>query len=148
MIKKNQFLQHLSIVVLYIVALFYAYGAIVHILNIFSLTGFSWLEAPIKWQTLDFVYLILDSIVIVGFFFAWTMSYFAFYIAAVSQIILYTIFRDWIIDVPEKFAVSSEQVSYLDSLVLFHSITLLCVTAVLWLTHKIGLQRTWLKPRR
>ena len=61
-------LLKLSKYILWIVALFYAYGALVHILNILGLTGFEWLKAPLKWQVLDVVYLVLDVVVAIGFF--------------------------------------------------------------------------------
>lgn len=54
-------------IIIWVVALFYAYGAIVHVLNMLSLSGFDWRSAPVKWPTLDIVYLILDLIVVVGF---------------------------------------------------------------------------------
>ena len=121
--------------VMWIVALFYGYGAVVHVLNILSLTGFDWLSAPLKWQVLDVVYLVLDIIVVIGFFIRWKLSYFAFYVAASSQIVLYTAFREWIVDVPEKFAVSPDQVSYLTTLVIFHFVTLILVTIALWVIY-------------
>ena len=55
-----------------------------------------------------------------------------FYAAALSQILLYTVFREWIIDVPAEFAVSAEQRSYLTTLVIFHCVTLVLVSAALW----------------
>ncbi len=75
--------------VLWIVALFYAYGTLVQL----SLTGFAWLVAPRKWQALDILYLILDLAVAVGFFAGWRAPIFAFYLAATSQILLYTFSR-------------------------------------------------------
>jgi len=96
-----------------------------------GLSGFDWSNAPLKWQVLDVVYLILDLVVAAGFFARWKVSYFVFYIAAVSQIILYTVFKDWIIDVPEAFTVSEEQESYLTTLVVFHIITILLVSIAL-----------------
>jgi hypothetical protein len=48
-------LRILPSVIFWIVPAFYAYGALVHILNIASMTGFSWPEAPLKWQILDIV---------------------------------------------------------------------------------------------
>ena len=122
--------------ILWIVALFYAYGAIVHIMNIASLTGFEWLEAPLKWQALDVFYLVLDIVVAVGFFARWLIATLAFYIAAVSQIFLYTILREWIIDVPKEFEVSPEQVEYLDYLVIFHISTIFLVSFALWSMRK------------
>ncbi len=120
--------------VFWIVSLFYMYGAFVHVMNILSLTGFDWLNAPRKWQTLDIIYLVLDLIVAIGFLSRWPVAYIAFYVAATSQIVLYTWFRSWILNVPIEYAVSPEQVSYLTTLVIFHCITLVVVTVALRLT--------------
>ena len=110
------------------IAAFYAYGALVHVLNMLSLTGFDWLAAPLKWQILDLVYLVLDDIVVIGLVqMAW-YGIVAFYAAAVSQICLYTLLRDWILDVPDAFQPTPEQVSYLNVLVGFHLISLLVFT--------------------
>ena len=57
----------------------------------------------------------------------------AFYPAAISQIVLYTLFRDWITDVPPEFAVTEQQRGYLTTLVIFHGATLALVTLALWL---------------
>ena len=118
-------------ITIWIVALFYAYGAVVHVLNMLSLSGFEWQSAPLKWQALDIVYLVLDVIVVVGLLLSWRAGYVAFYVAAVSQIILYTVFRSWITDVPPEFAVTDEQRSYLTGLVIFHCVTIALVTAAL-----------------
>ena len=37
----------------YAIAACYAYGAAVHVTNMVGLSGFDWLEAPLKWQVLD-----------------------------------------------------------------------------------------------
>ena len=96
-----------------------------------SQTGFAWPAAPPKWRVLDVVYLVLDILVVIGIFAKWRIGPIAFYLAAISQIILYTIFRDWILAVPEEFAVSEAQRSYLTTLVYFHLITLVLVTGAL-----------------
>ena len=118
-------------ITIWIVALFYAYGAVVHVMNMLSLSGFDWQSAPLKWQALDIVYLILDVVVVAGLLLSWKAGYAAFYLAAVSQIILYTVFRSWITDVPPEFAVTDEQRSYLTGLVIFHCVTIVLVTAAL-----------------
>ena len=100
-------------------------------MNILGLTGFDWAGAPLKWQVLDVVYLLLDIVVAVGFFARWKVSYYAFYVAAVSQVFLYTIFRSWVLDVPADFSVSPEQESYLTTLVVFHLVTIVLVTIAL-----------------
>ncbi len=96
-----------------------------------GLTGFDWLTAPLKWRVLDVAYLILDLLVVVGFFAGWKIGFVAFYLAATSQILLYTVFRSWIIVVPGEFSVSADQQSYLTTLVIFHLVTLVAVPLAL-----------------
>ena len=124
-----------SKLILWGVALFYAYGAIVHLMNIAGFSGFDWLRAPLKWQILDIVYLVLDIIVAAGLLLGWRSGLFAFYIAAISQIILYTAFRQWILDVPQEFVRSPQEISYLGGLVVFHVITLVLVSFALWVIY-------------
>ena len=119
-------------IVIWIVAAFYGYGALVHVLNMLSLTGFDWRAAPLKWQVLDVSYLLVDLLVVVGLIMSWRAGFVAFYVAALSQIFLYTVLREWIIDVPAEFAVSEEQRGYLTTLVIFHCVTLVLVSAALW----------------
>lgn len=120
----------------WIVAAFYAYGALVHVMNMASLTGFDWPAAPLKWQVLDVVYLILDVIVVAGLIRGWRLGYWAFFTAALSQILLYTLLRDWITDVPDAFARAPEEIAYLDTLVIFHLVTLAAMGGVLWLKRR------------
>ena len=101
--------------------------------NVLSLSGFDWRAAPTKWQVLDVFYLILDAIVVIGLVLSWKLGFVAFYVAAVSQIILYTVFRNWIVDVPAEFVVSEEQRGYLTGLVIFHCVTVVLVSLALWI---------------
>ena len=119
-------------IVIWVVAAFYLYGAIVHVLNMLSLSGFDWKSAPTKWQVLDVSYLVLDLVVVIGLVMSWKLGFIAFYAAAMSQIVLYTLLRDWIVDVPAEFAVSEEQRGYLSGLVIFHCATLVLVSLALW----------------
>lgn len=118
--------------IFWIVAAFYAYGALVHILNMLSLTGFVWGEAPAKWQALDIMYLILDMTVVIGLLRGALIGIWAFFCAAISQIALYTVFRDWVLDVPDAFRRSAEEVAYLDMLVTFHVVTCLLICAAIY----------------
>ena len=122
--------------ILIVVALFYVYGASVHVMNMLSLTGFAWPDAPLKWQALDVIYLVLDLLVVVGLLREWRPGVAAFYIAALSQILLYTLGRQWVLDVPEPFTVTPEQAAYVTSLVWFHVVTLLLVTPSLLLRQR------------
>ena len=116
---------------LWCVAAFYLYGAAVHVGNMASLTGFVWPEAPLKWQALDVIYLALDLCVAVGLALKWRASIAAFYIAALSQIILYTIGRDWVLDVPNAYRPAPDDLNYLDGLVAFHIVTIVVVSIAL-----------------
>ena len=118
----------LGIAVFWVVALFYGYGALVHVMNILGMGGFNWTDAPTRWQVLDVTYLILDAIVFVGFFFRAKVSLIAFYVAALSQIVLYTVLRSWVVDVPDEFQITPEQNQYLTTLVIFHVVTVILVT--------------------
>lgn len=125
-------------IIIWIVALFYLYGAAVHVSNIFGLSGFDWRAAPLKWQILDCAYLAIDLLVVVGLLLGWRAGFGAFYLAAASQIVLYTIFRDWITDVPPEFSVTEEQRGYLTSLVIFHCVTIALVSSALWIRVRSG----------
>ena len=118
--------------ILAVVSAFYAYGALVHVLNMLSLTGFDWFDAPAKWQALDIVYLLLDVAVCIGLVRRRQLSIYAFYLAGFSQVILYTALRAWIMDVPEAYAITSAQDDYLTGLVVFHLITLTAVSFALF----------------
>ena len=120
-------------IIIWTVALFYLYGAAVHVSNILGFSGFDWRAAPLKWQVLDVFYLAIDLLVVVGLSLGWKAGFGAFYLAAISQIILYTIFRGWITDVPPEFSVTDEQRGYLTSLVIFHCVTIALVSSALWI---------------
>jgi len=110
------------------VTAFYAYGAVVHGLNIAGLGGFDWAAAPRKWQYLDIAYLVIDLIVVAGLWRLSPLSLGSFYLASLSQLVLYTFGRGWILDVPPDFAPDAGDLEYLDWLVLFHVAALAAVT--------------------
>ena len=118
-------------IVIWIIALFYLYGAAVHVFNILGLSGFDWGAAPLKWQVLDIAYLAIDLMVTVGLILGWKSGFIAFYVAAISQIILYTVLHEWIIDVPPEFSLNDEQTGYLNTLVIFHCVTVGLVSLAL-----------------
>ena len=124
---------------LVLIALFYTYGALVHVLNMAGASGFDWRAAPIKWQALDVIYLVVDIAVAAGLLLRRVWAIWLFAAAGLSQILLYTVFRAWIVDVPEAFAVSTEQLTYLDGLVAFHLMTLALTAGLLaWWRKGVG----------
>ncbi|MEO0961825.1 MAG: hypothetical protein AAFY01_05315 [Pseudomonadota bacterium] len=108
---------------LLLIAVFYAYGAAVHVANMASLTGFDWLAAPRLWQALDIVYLVLDVAVVVGLLLRHAFGLGAFIVAAASQIVLYTAFRDQVAMLGTPHALDPSQMDYLTTLVTFHVVT-------------------------
>ena len=114
-----------------IIAIFYGYGGLVHLANLAGLSGYAWLDAPMKWQVLDLVYLGLDFVVCVGLFRGWRSAVPTFFIASVSQIALYTLGARWVMDVPAEFLPSGHEMS-LGSLVGFHLITFVLMCVALW----------------
>jgi hypothetical protein len=125
-------------IIIWMIAAFYLYGAAVHLFNILRLSGFDWRAAPMKWQVLDVAYLALDIVVVADLILSWRAGFVAFYAAATSQIVLYTLFRDWIMDVPVEFAVSEEQQSPLSGLVIFHCVTVILLSVALWSRARAG----------
>ena len=119
--------------ILWVVCAFYAYGAIMHVMNMTGLNNFDWAKAPLKWQILDIAYLLLDVVVVIGLPLGWVTGYVAYFSAAVSQIVLCTLLRDWILDVPVDFAPRTEEIVYLDGLIAFHSVTVAFVVYAIWL---------------
>jgi len=118
-------------VILWVIAAFYAFGAYDHVASIAGNHGYAWSEAPLKWQMLDIAYLALDIVVVVGFLLRWRIGVIAFFVVAVSQIVLYTALRTWIIDVPVKFARAPEQIGYLNMVVIFHIVSIVLVLVAL-----------------
>jgi hypothetical protein len=112
------------------IAVFYGYGGLVHLANMAGFSGYSWADAPTKWQVLDLLYLSMDFIVCVGLFRGWRMAVPTFFAANLSQIVLYTLGASWIMDVPAEFLPSGHEMS-LGSLVGFHLITLVLMCAAL-----------------
>ena len=125
--------RRVSRAIFWLIAAFYAYGAFVHVTNMLGFRGSAWLDWPLKWQVLDVFYLVLDLVVAIGFVRAWRIALFTFFVAAVSQIALYTVFRAWIIDVPIEIAPNSNEVAYLNWLVGFHLVSIVLVVLALWL---------------
>ena len=121
----------------YLLAAAYLYGASVHVANMMGMTGFTWSQAPLKWQGLDVAYLIIDLAVVARLLLLPKFGLAAFTVAASSQIILYTLFRTWILDVPVEFLPSLEQAGYPNQLVVFHVVTLILVAG------SITLRDTW-----
>lgn len=115
--------------VLVVVSALYLFGAAVNLANIASANGFDWLEAPLKWQILDVVYLFLNLLTAIGLWNIAQVPITAFYVNAFSQLVLYTAGARWLMDVPPPFTPDAAQMAQIDLLVAFHTVAIVLVTA-------------------
>ena len=77
----------------YGLAAFYGYGAAVHIANMLGWTGFDWILAPLKWQVLEGLYILLDIALVVGLLAERDWAVPALVVAELSQTLLDTVLR-------------------------------------------------------
>ncbi len=80
-----------------ILAVFYAYGALIHIADLLSLGhylgqshGFTFAQMPLAWKIATVYFTILNPIVAIGLWSGAWWGVACFLLAAVSQIIMYT----------------------------------------------------------
>lgn len=106
--------------IFWLVALLFAYDAYGHIASIAGLHGYTWADSPVKWRLIDVFYLTLDIIAVVGLLLRWMVGVIAFFVSSVSQLLLFTILRPWIVDVPENFAGLANGIGYLNLMVGVH----------------------------
>ncbi|MDJ0759645.1 MAG: hypothetical protein QNJ19_09600 [Woeseiaceae bacterium] len=104
-------------------------------MNMLDLTGFDWSGAPAKWQLLDVGYLALDVAVVAFLIRGSALGTGLLAVAAASQIVLYTLLRAWVLDVPAAYRVDPAAEGYLDVLLVFHAVTLMSILVTLvWRT--------------
>ena len=113
-------------VILWTVSACYAYGAAVHAMSIAGLAGYDWTDAPLRWQVLDVAYLALDAVVVVALPRRRAVGYAAFFCAAISQIVLYTAMRGWVLGASAPLS-GADASAQLDALVAFHMIAIAAV---------------------
>ena len=118
--------------IFWFIALCYLNGAAVHTANILGYSGYDWIDAPLKWQVLDLFYLFLNLTVVIGLLMGWRAGLIAFFAAASTQAVFYTVFRDWILDVPGQFLNADPDTS-LNGLLAFHGVTVAFVLLALWM---------------
>jgi hypothetical protein len=84
-----------------LLACIYALAAVFHIGNMFGFGELPWSEAPRVWQVADIGYAFLDSIAAIGLFLLRPWGVAAFFLAAVSEILLFTLVPEWFVLKPE-----------------------------------------------
>ena len=110
--------------ILLIIALAYAAAGFVHGVSIAGLWGPPWGGAPLSWRVLDVLLLSLDLAVFPWLVLRLPLSVVAFFLAAVAQLILYTLLRDWLLTMPQPFTPAAAiQGKHLDAVALFYGLS-------------------------
>lgn len=84
-----------------ILAAIYAFAAARHLANMLGYGELPWGEAPLAWQIADVGYAILDTVAAIGLFLQKRWGVAAFLLAAVSEILLFTLAPHWFVLRPE-----------------------------------------------
>lgn len=100
-----------------ILAAIYAFAAVLHIGTILGFGRVPFMEAPLSWQLSDIFYGIVDTIAAVGLFQQKSWGIAAFFIAAISEILLFTLVPDW-------FVVEPSQLTMLRGFVVYHLVAI------------------------
>jgi hypothetical protein len=128
----------LSRAIIWAVVALFAYDAYGHIASIAGMHGYSWLEAPVKWRLMDVFFLTLDIIAITGLILRWSIGLVAGFVSATCQLLLFTVFRSWVVDVPVNFAEANDRSAYLDLMV---GLYLAAIASMLFVFRAGGLKR-------
>jgi hypothetical protein len=96
-----------------VLATIYAFAAILHLGSVMGLGRVPFEDAPLSWQVSDIFYGVLDTIAAIGLFKLRPWGIVAFFISAISEILLFTL-------VPEWFVVEPEQLTMLRGFVVYH----------------------------
>ena len=115
-------------VYLRLLAIGYAFSALVHYGNLLGLGELPFSEMPLSWKLGDIGYALLDTVAVVGLWRRADWGIACFLLAAVSQLILYVGF-------PSVFAFTPAQQAAIQGLVITHVVTLL-IFFVLWAIKK------------
>lgn len=104
-------------VYLRVLAVVYAFGAIVHYANLLGIGEQPWSQMPLTWQIGDVAYALLDTATVIGLWLRTPWGVGCFLLGAVSQLILYGAF-------PQLFAFTEEHRQALNSLIVMHLVAL------------------------
>ena len=102
---------------LLVLAVVYAFGAVVHYANLLGFEEQPWFQMPLSWKIGDVAYGLLDTAAVIGLWLRTPWGVGCFLLGAVSQLILYGAF-------PQLFAFTEEHRQALSSLIVTHLVTL------------------------
>jgi len=100
-----------------ILAAIYAFAAILHIGSVLGLGRMPFSEMPLSWQLSDIFYGVVDTVAAVGLFRLRPWGVAAFFVAAISEILLFML-------VPEWFVIEPQQLTMLRGFVVYHVVAI------------------------
>jgi len=100
-----------------ILSIIYAFAAVLHIGSILGFGRTPFDEAPLSWQLSDIFYGVIDTIAAVGLYQQKFWGIAAFFVAAISEILLFSLVPDW-------FVVEPEQLTMLRGFIAYHVVAL------------------------
>jgi len=100
-----------------ILSVIYAVAAILHIGSILGFGRIPFADAPLSWQISDIAYGVIDTIAAIGLWQQKRWGVAAFFMAAISEILLFTL-------VPEWFVVEPNQLLMLRGFVVYHVVAI------------------------
>jgi hypothetical protein len=100
-----------------ILSIIYAFAAVLHIGSILGFGRTPFDEAPLSWQLSDIFYSVIDTIAAVGLYQQKFWGIAAFFVAAISEILLFSLVPDW-------FVVEPEQLTMLRGFIVYHLVAL------------------------
>jgi uncharacterized membrane protein (UPF0136 family) len=109
--------QYAMKIFLRILSVIYAFAAVLHIGSILGLGRIPFSEAPLSWQLSDIFYGAIDTIAAVGLFQQKSWGVAAFFVAAISEVLLFTL-------VPQWFVVEPAQLTMLRGFVAYHLVAI------------------------
>jgi len=107
----------LMTIFLRILALIYAIAGLMHIGSILGLGQMPFGDAPLSWQLSDIFYGVVDTIAAIGLWLHKRWGIAAFFVAAISEILLFTF-------VPEWFVVEAWQLNMLRGFIVYHLVAI------------------------
>ena len=100
-----------------VLAIIYAFAAVLHIGSIMGFGRIPFADAPLSWQLSDIAYGIIDTIAAVGLWQQKRWGIAAFFIAAISEILLFTLVPNW-------FVTEAGQLTMLRGFIAYHLIAI------------------------
>ncbi len=95
-----------------ILAVIYAFAAILHIGTILGFGRMPFAEMPLSWQLSDIAYGLIDTVAAVGLWQQKNWGVAAFLLAAVSEILLFSFVPDWFMTEPGQLIMLRGFIAY------------------------------------